>query len=428
MITVYDIIIIIVIVLIITPLIISIIITSRRPKFGRFDTLIKKIGSGPKEEAEINELNGIVSNINDNLSNGQVSQEKYIQALTYIEKSQPLITKLKTQLDEYGKPGVIPISKHESIINAQHQRHQKDFSDLNKTFQEQLNASQAEINRLTLELARLRVLLVQNNAELVRLRHLDERNKQPVNVQLSGNTKEIKQYQDEIKELRANRKQTSDINEQLKNENNTLKESNKALQTHLETLEKENKRISADINNFITNIKEIHAQNNELEQIIHEKNIEILQLKQINEIHTHATHHHDEVSDEYDNSLADDLGNAMQEEFQNSNNENTKLQETIQSQQAQLEQLTKDIDLLRSENYRLNQSILELQAKLKAKSEEVEELKQQNEALKQEIGQCRNNKDQVGSDSNQRLYELIKENKKLVNELDLSINETPPPK
>jgi hypothetical protein len=47
---------------------------------------------------------------------------------------------------------------------------------------------------------------------------------------------------------------------------------------------------------------------------------------------------------------------------------------------------------------------------------------------KQEIGQCRNNKDQVGSDSNQRLYELIKENKKLVNELDLSINETPPPK
>jgi hypothetical protein len=42
MITVYDIIIIIVIVLIITPLIISIIITSRRPKFGRFDTLIKK--------------------------------------------------------------------------------------------------------------------------------------------------------------------------------------------------------------------------------------------------------------------------------------------------------------------------------------------------------------------------------------------------
>ena len=150
MITLYDIIIIIVIVLIIAPLILAIIITSRRPKFGRFDNVSsrRKFGSGLDEDAEILELDQIYENMNTNLKTNK-QEQVFKNMAEYIEKSQPLIAKLKQELDKYGKPGVMSISEHDSQIANNNARHTKDFSDLRKTFQEQLDSSQTEIEKLT---------------------------------------------------------------------------------------------------------------------------------------------------------------------------------------------------------------------------------------------------------------------------------------
>ena len=265
-------------------------------------------------------------------------------------------------------------------------------------------------------------------------KHNNERNKQPVNAQPSGNTEKIRQYKLELADLREKREKILDRDEELQEANNQLQENNTSLQTRLATLEQVNKTIHAEIKNFTQQIDKITAQNKRLQQTISENEAKISQLE-TNSIS--VSHHRNEESYDYDHSVGLSLGdeflddqnfeNVMPEDFENSNNENAKLQETIQAQQAKLEQLTRDIGLLRSENDALNKSILTLQAELKTKSEEVEELKQENADLKEHIEQCRNTKDQVGSDSNGRLYELIKENTVLVNELESSINDTPPP-
>ena len=430
MITVYDIIIIIVIVLIIAPLILAIIITSRRPKFGRFDNVSnrRKFGSGVEEDAKISELDKIYEHMEANVRANK--KDLILQnALDYVLKSKPLITKLKQELDEYGEPGTIPISDHKSIITTNKARHQKDFSDVSAQFQERLDASQTEIDRLTSELERLRGVLVQNNIELMRLKRLNaEKNKQSDNMQPSGNTEEIKQYERELADLRENRKKTSNINELLRGENNILEENNTSLQTSLETLEEENKRINDKIDMFTQQIGEITAQNKRLQQIIYNKDAEIAQLKTQN---IPVSQHRGDESYDYGHSLADalddlNLENAVREEFENNNYENTKLQEIIQAQLAQLEQLTRDINSLRSENEELKKLNLELRARFDAESVKVANLEQQNKALQTEIEQCQNTKDQVESDSNGRLYELIKENTELVNKLESSINDTPP--
>lgn len=455
MITLYDIIIIIVIVLIIAPLILAIIITSRRPKFGRFDNVSsrRKFGSGVDEDAEIRKLDQTAFNIDENIEADIIPPQILTNALTYIGKSRHLIPKLKKELDEYRKHGVMPISEHEVIPISDHEvipisehesriaskeaRHREYKETYGRIFQERLDASNDKIEELTSELERLRVLLSTNNAELERLRSLnDKKNQQSDNMQPSGNTKEIKQYTDKIKELREKRNRILDRNDELNDINNTLEENNASLQTSLETLEQENRKIHAEIENFTQQIGEITAQNKRLQQTINEKNHEISQLKTHN---ISVSHNRNEESYDYGHSLADELGNnfdpvedtnlenAVREEFENNNSENAKLKETIQSQLEQLEQLTRDINSLRSENEELKRLNLELQAKLTAESAKVANLEQQNKALEQEIEQCRNTKDQVGSDSNSRLYELIKENTVLVNELESSINDTPPP-
>ena len=453
MITVYDIIIIIVIVLIITPLILAIIITSRRPKFGRFDNVSsrRKFGNGPEDDAEISELDQIALNIDENLDAEIIEPQILTNALKYIGKSRHLIPKLKKELDEYRKHGVMPYSEHEVIPISEHEvipisdhysqiadnnaRHKEYKETYEKTFQAHLDASHDKIEELTSELERLRKVLSTNNAELERLRSLNaEKNQQSVNMQPSGNTKEIITYKRELAELRENRKKTSEINELLLRENNQLQESNDDLQTRLATLEKTNKSIYMQIEQFTHQIGEITFQNNKLQQIINAKDRELAGLnKQINEINKHEPNNRDE-SYNYGLSLGNEIGDKLENNFLAENSVEdefssakiTELNATIQAQSAQLAKLQTELDLLRSENDALKKSILTLQARLTAESAKVANLEQQNADLKEHIEQCRNTKDQVGSDSNGRLYELIKENTELVNKLESLINDTPP--
>lgn len=432
MITLYDIIIIIVIVLIITPLIIAIIITSRRPKFGRLDTLSNKsniIGSGPEDD-EIGELNQMYGNITSNLSKGQVTQQKYQTTLQYIDKSHTLIAKLKEQLDEYGKPGVMPISNYENRIADTTGRYTSDNKQITAQCQDQLNISQEKIDQLQSDLERLRTLLSQNNIELEQLRK-----QKTANIQSSDNTKlqSENQCKNELEKLKGRRKIILDNNKELNLKNEGLLDNNESLQKRLKELETVNTGILAHINDFTQRIKQMTDENTKLNQLITEQDAEILNLKKAN-FDAHYYNHDQSLEDnnqsleDNEQSLGDIFNGLNVDEHNQLQSEQLKqLTDTITSQSNQLEQLERDINVLRLENIELKRLNFELQTQLTAESAKVAALEQKNVKLTKDIQQCQSKQhtDQVGSDSNKKLYKLINDNTQLVNNLEESINTQP---